>query len=267
MRLLSWVVALAGAMLCATAAEACGPDSDCKVGDRTYRIALPDGDGPYGAIVFSHGYRGNAAGVMDNPAFRKMAKDLGVALIATKSGGEDWLISRAPRKGFTDDSRELPYFDAVLADVTARYPVDPDRILASGFSAGGMMTWTLACRRPDAFAGFLPISGTFWAPLPQDCEDGAVNLIHIHGTDDAVVPIPGRAIDDARQGDVEAAIAALHARGGYDAPLAPLAPPEGLTCDGSANADGDILALCLHPGGHQVSAAWVGWGFETLVGR
>ena len=39
-------------------AFACGPDTDCQVGDRIYRIAMPDGVQNPGALVFSHGYRG-----------------------------------------------------------------------------------------------------------------------------------------------------------------------------------------------------------------
>ena len=51
--------------LWAAPALACGPDTDCAVGDRTYRIALPeghDGAAPVGALVWAHGYRGTAAG-------------------------------------------------------------------------------------------------------------------------------------------------------------------------------------------------------------
>ncbi|WMS44066.1 prolyl oligopeptidase family serine peptidase [Acuticoccus sp. MNP-M23] len=264
MRLMFCAAALA---LLAPSAMACGPDTDCVIGKRTYRIAVPEGDGPFGAIVYSHGYRGNAAGVMNNGAMRKMAQDLGVALIATKSGGEDWLIRNAPQQGFTDDHRELDYFDAVLADVTARFPIDADRLLATGFSAGGMMTWTLACHRADRFRGFLPVSGTFWAPVPRDCAFGDVNLIHIHGTADPVVPMAGRAIADVRQGDVKTALAALGTAGAYDRELPPLDPPEDLSCEGAAAENGDILALCLHAGGHMVKPSWIGWGYRSLVGR
>ena len=49
-------------------ALACGPDTDCMLGDRHYRIAMPEGQStdPVGAVVFAHGYRGSAAAVMQN---------------------------------------------------------------------------------------------------------------------------------------------------------------------------------------------------------
>ena len=49
------LIALLLASLFATPALACGPDTDCMLGQRHYRIAMPDGhDGTtkVGAIVF-----------------------------------------------------------------------------------------------------------------------------------------------------------------------------------------------------------------------
>lgn len=66
--LLRILVAMALACV-APAAFACGPDTNCQLGDRHYRIAMPEGhDGVthFGAIVFAHGYRGSARGAMRN---------------------------------------------------------------------------------------------------------------------------------------------------------------------------------------------------------
>lgn len=260
------IVAIMAMALAPGAALACGADTDCVLGDRTYRIALPDGDGPFGAIVFMHGYRGTAAGIMVNPSFRAMANDLGVALIAPQSGGEDWLIRHSPHRGLTDDELEFSYFDALLDDVLARFPIDPDRMLAAGFSAGGMMTWTLACHRGDRFKGFLPVSGTFWAPIPTECPSAPVDLIHIHGMTDTVVPIDGRPIADTNQGNVFDALGLFAEAGGFGASEPVLKPPPALTCSESTNQGGRRIALCLHEGGHAVEADWIRFGYDALVG-
>lgn len=245
------------------AALACGPDTDCMIGDRTYRIALPEGEGPFGAIVYMHGWRGTANGVMQNAGLREMANALGVALVAPKSGGEDWLIRNAPRKGFETDVRETAYFEALIDEITERYPIDGERLLATGFSAGGMMTWTLACRMADRFKGFLPVAGTFWGPLPDDCAYGDAPLIHVHGTSDTVVPLNGRPIADTFQGEVPEALDGLRARGAGS--VEPLSPPEPLDCDGASAPDGAFQALCLHEGGHVIRPEWVEFGYRTLV--
>ena len=253
MKLLIALFAVVAALV--TPAAACGPDTDCTLGDRTYRIALPPVDGPFGALVFMHGYGASSADVMNDAGLRRVAADLGLALVAPKSAGKGWMIRNAPR-GRDDDAGELPFFDAMRAEITARYTIDPTRVFAAGFSGGAMMTWTLACRRGDAYRAFIPISGTFWGPLPQDCDNPPVDLMHVHGTSDEVVPLAGRAIADSRQGAVADAFALFSAAGGYG-PSAPLAVVPGLACEGSREPGGHRLVLCLHDGGHMYDPEWV----------
>ena len=53
--------------LAANNAQACGRGSDCAIGDRTYRVALPKSQsGKIGAIIFNHGYQGRPERVMRN---------------------------------------------------------------------------------------------------------------------------------------------------------------------------------------------------------
>lgn len=250
--------------------SACGADSDCVIGDRTYRIRMPKNasdSSPVGAIVFAHGYRGSAAGVMRNKSLAKVAEDLGVALIAVDAGGEDWALPNGPHAGETLRTDELAYFDTVLEDVIARFPVDSTRIMASGFSAGAMMVWTLACYRSDSFAGFAPISGTFWAPVPATCTTPPASIVHIHGTSDPTVPLEGRRIQDARQGSVTKALEMYAAFGQFGAPKAVTLP--GLECRMQTNVDGDILGFCQFQGGHSFSTAYIrqAWAMFTEAGK
>lgn len=243
-------------------ALACGADSDCMIGDRLYRIRMPeghDGSTPVGAVVFMHGYRGTAQGTMNNASLGKAVSDLGLALIATKSASGDWDIPNSPSE---DKLTELDYFDRLLEDVTARFPIDPARLMATGFSAGGMMVWTLACERGDRFGGFAPISGTFWAPIPESCASAPVDLLHIHGTDDQIVPLGGRAIQSTSQGSVFDALALFVRLGDFGAPERISA--SGLTCERRTNPGGKFLELCLHSGGHSFKTDYVTRAWHEL---
>lgn len=249
----------------ATAGHACGPDSDCVLGDRHYRIALPDGyDGStlVPAIVFAHGYRGSAQGVMRNGSLRRMASDLGAALIAVKSKDDDWVIPNAPRHLDTDGAVEFDYFGAVLDDAAARFAIDPGRIVASGFSAGGMMVWNLACSMSDSFAGFVPISGTFWLEPPETCSGPVANIIHIHGNADSTVPLNGRPIGPTHQGKVSAALEMYRDYGQFE-PLAETTYGD-LDCVEEDNLAGDTLKFCLFEGGHSFRTEFVRFGWEQL---
>ena len=246
------------------ASLACGPDTDCRLGDRHYRIALPEGQGsgPVGAVVFAHGYRGSAEAVMRNTTLRRMVSDMGLALIALKSADDDWVIPYAPRHMDSDGSVEFRYVEAVLEDAARRFPIDGARLMAAGFSAGGMMVWNLACAMPERFAGFTAIAGTFWMQPPAQCAEPAASLVHNHGASDPTVPLEGRAILETRQGDVAEALDMYETLGDFR--------PSGetsfedLTCQTRRNASGEILDFCLHPGGHSFRSSYLKFAWERL---
>ncbi|WP_199090339.1 PHB depolymerase family esterase [Bosea sp. ASV33] len=263
--------ALAGFVLAASATaqtptpvqsrDACPADTGCSVASGGYRIVLPPqapAGRKVGAIIYFHGYQGSAEEVIADSALVAVARRLGVALIAPDGAGRSWSYPGSPAR----HRDEFVFVGQVLDDVIARFPVDPGRILASGFSQGGSMVWYLACRMPRRFAAFAPIAGAFWEPLPESCDGPRPPLIHVHGTSDMTVPLAGRSLrQGSRQGDVFKSLA-VFAPGGCTAGLADAAraapAPEGLACRVATGCAGTArLELCLHAGGHIADAAWV----------
>jgi polyhydroxybutyrate depolymerase len=243
-------------------AEPCPADGGCKVASGSYRILLPPEAKPGrqgGAIVFFHGYQGTAAEVIADPALVAVARRLGVALIAPEGLGRSWSFPGSPAR----NRDEFTFVAEMLDDIARRFPVDPHRLMASGFSQGGSMVWYLACRMPTRFAAFAPIAGAFWEPLPESCAGPRPKLIHVHGTSDSTVPLAGRALRQGyRQGDVFKSFAIL-APGGCtagwaDAAREAVAGGTALTCRLASGCGGEArLELCLHGGGHVADAAWV----------
>ncbi|MEO0393837.1 MAG: PHB depolymerase family esterase [Pseudomonadota bacterium] len=253
-------------------ALACGVETDCAVPiaepGRVYRIYQPESTraqtGAVGAIVHAHGYRGTAAAVVYNAMLRSVADQLGVALIALKSAGEDWALPNSPSDPNADVAREMAYVAGVIKDATTRFSLDPNRFMASGFSAGGMMVWTIACHRSDLFAGFAPIAGTFWRPVPDRCTSPPTNIIHIHGDLDRVVPISGRPIGDTHQGDVMKALA-MYQRYGDFKPRVTIQAND-LRCEQQRNENGYILDFCQFSGGHSMTSAYLVHAWNRLRG-
>lgn len=56
--------------------------------------------------------------------------------------------------------RDLHFFDAVLASMKKDFPIDEDRIYATGHSNGGAFTYLLWSQRGDTFAAFAPVAAT-----------------------------------------------------------------------------------------------------------
>lgn len=252
-------------LLLAPPAFACGPETDCPVGDRHYRIAMPDGhDGttPVPALIWSHGYKGSAKGVMRNGSLRKMLSDAGIALIAAQGINGSWNLPNGPSTMDSDGSAEFAYFDAIIADATANHAIDPDKIIASGFSAGGMMVWNLACSHPGKFAGFIPMSGTFWLKPPKACTGPVSSIVHIHGTKDRTVPLKGRRIGETKQGEVSDALAIYRDFGDFGQAVE--MEKGDLSCRYSMNAQSKLLEFCLFDGGHSFRTEYLRQGLIAL---
>lgn len=252
-----WAVGLVAALLVwgPAAATACGASSDCKIGARTYRIRMPaghDGKAKVGAIVFAHGYRASGRAAVESKGFAALAASFKLAIIAVKSKYAGWALANGPG-GAEPRVDEVAYFDRVIEDVARRFPIDHKRLVAAGFSSGAMMTWTLACERGERFAGFIPIAGTFWRPVPEACPTRAGSLIHIHGDRDKVVPLNGRPIRQAHQAMVAKAIEMYVRHGQFGTPR--YANFGDMRCAQRRNAAGNILNDCRFAGGHTFSLA------------
>jgi len=246
------------AAVLAPPASACPGLDPCRVEGGEYLVLPPpgwDGVSRLPATIFFHGYGASAALVAGDPAFTAAFAREGVLLVLPNGLGGSWAHTGSPSRA----RDELAFMGTVRRDLLARFPVDPGRLLVTGFSQGGSMVWELACHRGDAFAAaFAPVAGAFWEPLPEACQGGPVDLRHVHGTADGTVPLAGRAIrGQFRQGDVFRGMAVLRAANGCSAP-ARVEEVDGLRCevwDGCVAGERD-LRLCLHGDGHILPEGW-----------
>jgi polyhydroxybutyrate depolymerase len=251
------LAALALAVLAMTApAHACGSDSDCRVTDGGYRIALPEGaEAAPGALVYLHGWQGTPEGVMRFAALRSMADRLGIALIAPRGADKGWMLPRA-FAGVRAPRDDIGYVNAVVDDAVARFGLDPERIVVSGFSLGGSMTWYIACAEGGRYAGYIPVAGAFWEPYVEDCVMPLAEIRHVHGLADETVPLAGRKLSVATQGDTRRSFALLRGFAGCGGTLDGARAAGDLTC-AVQTCGGTRQELCLHDGGHSVKPAWI----------
>jgi len=82
--------------------------------------------------------------------------------------------------------RDLKFFDAVLATLRAKYPVDDRRIYATGFSNGAYFNYLLWAERPSTFAAFASCAGSVGPKLHLAAPKP---LLQITGEKDWVVPV------------------------------------------------------------------------------
>lgn len=261
---IAFVALLAALLGLPPSAQACGPDSDCVLESGTYRIRMPkgwDGQAKVGAVVFFHGYRGKSAVEMRDPKLGGTVSDLGLALIVPQGKDGRWGFPGSPRA----ERDDAAFIGAVLDDAVANHSIDPARVMASGFSLGASMVWYLACNLSGRFAGFAPVSGAFWEPVPTTCPGPSPNLIHVHGLNDETVPMRGRAIGrDWHQGDVRQGLAVWLDKGACGAEV-PVTRRDGrLKCERRSGCGGAVVELCLHEGGHTFRPEWLAMAWREI---
>ena len=84
-------------------------------------------------------------------------------------------------------THDIDFMLKIIEEMSAQHAIDLNRVYASGFSMGGMFSYTLACKLPDKIAAIAPGDG-----YPLGGESGCVTtrpvpIFHMHGTADDFV--------------------------------------------------------------------------------
>lgn len=257
------------------AADCAGVGGACTVPMGEYHITLPEGDGPFPALVMLHGAGGQGAGMVNMLTAAVTAR--GYAMIGPQGEqregsrfGSTWSF-HPEREAIRD---EPAFFAQILADATATHNIDRDAVLIAGFSIGGSMASYLACSDPEIARAYAPVAGSFWRPHPAlDACAGPVDVLHTHGWSDGTVPVEGRVLRNGtiRQGDVFAAMEIWR-----ETNTCSRSAPDQITNDGYywqriwSSCDAGSLQFALFPGGHAVPRGWadlaLDW-FEALPER
>ncbi len=95
---------------------------------------------------------------------------------------------------------DLGFFRELLRRVKAEYPIDPQRVFATGISRGGQASYFLACKLPGLIRAIAPVTMPLPGFLEDDCRQGPpVGVAILNGTADPLVPYQGGQIRVLRQ--------------------------------------------------------------------
>ncbi len=137
-----------------------------------------DAANPAPLVIMLHGAGGRADQMM--PLLTPLAEEHGFLLAAPDSRGRTWDVIL---DSFGPDVRAI---DAMLAQIFARWSVDPARVAVGGFSDGASYALSLGLINGDLFREVLAFSPGFMAPtILRDRPRFYIS----HGSDDPVLPI------------------------------------------------------------------------------
>jgi len=156
---------------------------------RSYRVYRPK-ELPASAplVVVLHGALGSAQQAEDSYGWDQQA-DTGHFVVAYPDGyHRTWAASTGccgpAAAQHVDDTA---FITAVVHQITASLPIDPDRVYATGISNGGAMDYRLACDT-GIFAAIGPDSTNLLGDCPAP---DPISVIHIHGLADETFPFNG----------------------------------------------------------------------------
>ncbi len=160
----------------------------------------PAGSGPFPTIFAMHGWGSNA---MDLQGLAPFVAD-GSFLVICPQGpveveigavnGYGWYPMRlGPQPDPDKVDAAVATLSEFIDEASARYPVDRTRVVAAGFSQGGMMAYSLAVRWPERFAALVGIATAFPERLTELAGDraalGRLPAMVQHGRADQAIEI------------------------------------------------------------------------------
>lgn len=82
--------------------------------------------------------------------------------------------------------RDIHFMRALISKVQQGACTDTQRVFATGFSFGGMMSNAIGCQMGDVVRAVVPMSGSLWSGCAQSTY--RVAAMYLHAEDDNVVP-------------------------------------------------------------------------------
>lgn len=262
---------------------AVNPATDEGYTTRTYWIHVPRGYSPSRStplILVFHGGGGTGIGMEDVTGLSALADQKnflvaypqGLPYASLGPGYTTWAAT-GPLDSIGNGVDDLLFISVLLDQLQRQFCVDPERIAATGFSAGGAMTSFLTCGLTDRIAAFAPMSGDAYQFLGGCSPQHPTSILEFHGAADPAeiyVGVPAREDPDWRRTGVMEWLTGWAARDGCTAgPTVFLNAPPVLGEQWTGCQDGTTVAHYLVAGlGHSWpppisgrSAAAVMWDF------
>jgi polyhydroxybutyrate depolymerase len=164
---------------------------------RHYRIHVPDtaGADPRPLVVVLHGGGGNAE-VASKMGFTALAERENFIVVYPEATAGHWNDGRVGRVivNSAGDNDDVGFIMALIEKIKNAHVIDPQRIYATGFSNGGIMSHRLGIERADIFAAIAPCIGGIAKPLGAERKfkpSEPLSVLIIQGTEDPFVPYGG----------------------------------------------------------------------------
>jgi len=123
-------------------------------------------------VVLMHGAQGNGNNLAEGWGWDSIAMREKIVVATPSSVGSFWDLG---------GNSDVDFVLAIVDTMARRFNIDRNRVYASGWSMGGMMSYYLACHVPETFAAIGPSSGYLIYGQSGCSDKHHLPIYHIHG--------------------------------------------------------------------------------------
>jgi polyhydroxybutyrate depolymerase len=199
-------------------------------------------------------FHGRSSSGLQQAVYSRMAASanpLGMVVVTPDAVGSprQWLIEGVQ----IDEPASINFANALMDELISNYCINPDRIYATGFSSGGLMSSFLGCLASDRIAAIAPVALTAWDD--ELCGDAEPTpIMAFHGTADGVISFTGEPttlVPSGRLGDVRENVASWAEQNGcVQGPTETQLSTDVLAIEWDCPAGADTILYVIEEGGH-----------------
>jgi polyhydroxybutyrate depolymerase len=165
---------------------------------RIYKVVdLSNGDDDVPMLLVLHGFGGSGAAMSSYTSIESALADAGIDAVVVYPEGtgaetgspQSWNAGGCCPFAMFEPVDDVGFFSKLISTVETDYSTDSDRVWVIGHSNGGMMGYRLACELADKISAIGVAAGALM--LDSCTPTRAVDVLHLHGDLDAVVPLNG----------------------------------------------------------------------------
>jgi len=161
--------------------------------DRTFIIQRPAniGTNPTALVFIFHGFTNTATSVCTQAAVDSVSALRGFLAVCPQGVSNSWNAAACCGTAQFQNIDDVGFARAMVEYIRrSGFPIDPNRILATGFSNGGMLSYRIACQASDVFTGAGISGGQYYGDdiIRYECTPARPRpAVHLHGTLDIVI--------------------------------------------------------------------------------
>ncbi len=142
-----------------------------------------------------HGGGGNPLSMDRRLGFTKLARKEKFIVVYPAGVGGNWNDGRETKatQAHREKINDVGFVRAIIDNLSEEYPVDQDRIFATGPSNGGIFSHYVGANLSGKFAAIAPVIGGIADPFYKRFNPGEpVSVFIIQGADDKITPYDGQ---------------------------------------------------------------------------